>query len=113
MTGPYDSPYDNYEGVDDEYWLTQDGLYPQAIMAMICRLTSAEDDNDCPVAGGDGNDGVDEVASLLQAAASAKVAASILIADASETLNNLAANKGLAAELSTGEAQTDVALVAR
>ena len=50
MTGPHDSPYDSYEGVDDEYWLTKDGLYPQAIMAMICRLTSAEDDNDCPVA---------------------------------------------------------------
>ena len=49
MTGPHDSTYDSYVGVDDEYWLTKDGLYPQAIMAMICRLTSAEDDNDCPV----------------------------------------------------------------
>ena len=50
--GPHDNPWDDYEGIDDEHWLTQDGLYPQAIMAMICRLTSAEDDNDCPVAGG-------------------------------------------------------------
>ena len=49
MTGPHEGTYDSYVGVDDEYWLTKDGLYPQAIMAMICRLTSAEDDNDCPV----------------------------------------------------------------
>jgi hypothetical protein len=109
MTGPYDSPYDNYEGVDDEHWLTQDGLYPQAIMAMICRLTSAEDDNDCPVAGDDGNDGDDEVTYLLQAVADAKAAASILVAGASETLNSLATNKsnaapkGLADELVTAE----------
>ena len=106
MTGPHDSWYDNYEGVDDEYWLTQDGLYPQAIMAMICRLTSAEDDNDCPVAGGDGNDDLDEVSSLLQTVADAKAAASTLVADASETLNDLATNKsnGLVAELETAEA---------
>ena len=49
MIGPETSPYDPYLGLDDEYWLTKDGLYPQAIMAMICRLTSSEDDNDCPV----------------------------------------------------------------
>ena len=55
MTGPEDSPYDSYEGVDDEYWLTRDGLYPQAIMAMICRLTSTEEDNDCPVSDGAGS----------------------------------------------------------
>ena len=50
VSGPYDNPDGSFEGIDDDYWLTQDGLYPQAIMAMICRLTSAEDDNDCPVA---------------------------------------------------------------
>ena len=34
--------------IGDEYWLTRDGLYPQAIQAMICRLTSEESNNSCP-----------------------------------------------------------------
>ena len=51
--GPHDNPWDDYEGIDDEHWLTRDGLYPQAIMAMICRLTSCGFDNECPVAEGE------------------------------------------------------------
>ena len=49
MSGPYDAPDGSYEGVDDEYWLTRGGLYPQAIMAMACRLTSDEATHTCPI----------------------------------------------------------------
>ena len=34
--------------VDPDNYETRDGLYPKAYKAMICRLTSTEDDNDCP-----------------------------------------------------------------
>ena len=33
----------NAEGLfDEEYWLSKDGLYPQTIMNMICRVTAAD-----------------------------------------------------------------------
>ena len=32
----------------DGDYLTKDGLYPKALKAMICRLTSTEGSTDCP-----------------------------------------------------------------
>ena len=29
--------------IDSDDWLTKDGLYPKTIMAMICRLTAADE----------------------------------------------------------------------
>ena len=39
-----------YGWVDEEHWMTNKGLYEKATKAMICRLTSDEDSNDCPMA---------------------------------------------------------------
>ena len=36
---------------DEEYYLTNEGLYPEAFSQMICRVTSESEENDCPEAG--------------------------------------------------------------
>ena len=36
---------------DSDYWLTNEGLYPETFKSMICRVTSEENSADCPDAG--------------------------------------------------------------
>ena len=37
---------------DSELWLTKKGLYPETMMAMICRVTSADEESaNCPPPG--------------------------------------------------------------
>ena len=46
---PYSQCWNAWGKVDTTNWLTKDGLYPKALMAMICRLTTASAESDtCP-----------------------------------------------------------------